>query len=75
VTDERLLPGSKLAEQHCIACHLTATSAAAPFHKMVQLRNVNAAGLTGTLRGGHAMSPITPDEQPGALAHYVTSLH
>jgi hypothetical protein len=75
VTDERLKPGWKIAERNCIACHLTGTSNAPSFFKLVQSGPITEKRLTAALRSGHQMSPITLESREvQELAQYINSL-
>jgi hypothetical protein len=75
VTDERLKPGWEIAERNCIACHLTGTTDAPSFFKLVRSGPIDENRLTAALRSGHAMSPITlGPQQVQDLARYIDSL-
>jgi mono/diheme cytochrome c family protein len=75
VGDERLVPGWEIAERNCIACHLTGTTDAPSFFKLVQSGPVNEDRLAAALRSGHKMSPITFEpQQLQDLARYINSL-
>ncbi|HUH86085.1 MAG TPA: hypothetical protein VLX85_15860 [Stellaceae bacterium] len=75
VTDERLEPGWEIAERNCIACHLTGTTDAPSFFKLVQHGPIDEGRLAAALRSGHPMSPITlAPQQVQDLARYINSL-
>jgi hypothetical protein len=69
------LPGQKVAQDHCFACHLTGTGEARSFYKLSQDGTWNEERLDAALASGHRMSPITlsPDELH-RLADYIRSL-
>lgn len=75
VSDERLKPGWEIAEQNCIACHLTGTTTAPSFFKLAQSGTIDEARLAAALKSGHQMSPITlAPQQLQDLARYINSL-
>jgi hypothetical protein len=75
VSDERLKPGWEIAEQNCIACHLTGTTAAPSFFKLAQSGTIDEARLAAALKSGHQMSPIIlAPRQLQDLARYINSL-
>ena len=75
VTDERLKPGWEIAERNCIACHLTGTSNAPSFFKLVQSGPIDEKRLAAALHSGHQMSPITLEpREVQELARYINSL-
>ena len=75
VTDERLKPGWEIAERNCIACHLTGTTDAPSFFKLVQPGPIDENRVTAALHSGHLMSPITlGPQQVQDLARYINSL-
>jgi len=75
VSDQRLKPGWEIAEQNCVACHLTGTTTAPSFFKLAQSGKIDEAQLASTLKSGHQMSPITlAPQQLQDLARYINSL-
>ncbi len=74
VTDPNLVPGWRIAERNCNACHLTGTADAPSFFKLAQRGAVDENRLATVLHSGHRMSPITlSPEQLQALARYINS--
>jgi hypothetical protein len=75
VSDPRVMPGWEIAEDRCIACHLTGTAMAPPFVKMAREKAVDSHFLTSALASGHSMSSISLS-QDGLrdLADYINSL-
>jgi hypothetical protein len=75
VSDPRYLPGWAVAERRCIACHLTGTTQAEPFFKMVREKTVDERFLTSALNDTHAMSRIgLSQEDLRDLSAYINSL-
>lgn len=74
VTDPNLVPGWRIAEQNCNACHLTGTIDAPSFFKLAQRGPIDENRLETVLRSGHRMSPITLDaSKRQELARYINS--
>jgi hypothetical protein len=75
VSDPRFLPGWAVAERRCIACHLTGTTLASPFVRMVREKNVDEHFLASALNDTHAMSRIgLSQEDLSDLSAYINSL-
>ena len=69
------LPGKKVAQEHCFACHFVGTMEAPSFYKMSLEGKWDEPRLGEALASGHEMSPrpVTP-EQLKDLAEYIRSL-
>lgn len=75
VSDPRYLPGWAVADRRCIACHLTGTTLAQPFFRMVREKTVDEQFLATALAETHAMSRIgLSHEELRDLTAYINSL-
>jgi hypothetical protein len=67
--------GERVADLHCISCHLTGTMEARSFYKMSRDGIWDEKRLAAALASGHQMSPITlSPEELKQLAIYISSL-
>lgn len=69
------LPGKKVADRYCNACHLTGTAEARSFFRLSEQGGWTERRLAAVVASGHYMSPITLSESElGELAAYIASL-
>jgi hypothetical protein len=75
VSDPRFLSGWAVVERRCIACHLTGTTLAQPFFRMVRETTVDERFLAAALVDTHAMSRIgLSQDDLRDLSAYINSL-